>query len=1049
MSKLLLVILLATLSLTSWGKNWKSTPKAHLETSLKKCKTPCEVKFDARKSKSKKGKKIEEYLFSFGDGKVLKTSSPVVTYTYKESSVKKRRNNHYRASLRVRDANDNWSKRVFRQIKVEKGEEYNAPPISSFSYIPLEPVAGDLITLSSQATDDKTIASYEWIISDGRILYGEIAGIIFDQAGTYTVRHRVRDEAGLVSEISADIMVSPKNVPPVASLTASVSGSGPFEVTLDSSGSIDDENVLIYEWYLDEQFLGTTSIPNYYHQIPGEGTYKFKVKVSDSKGLSDSKEVIVNIEKPLPEGIFISGEDSIDLIPYTQYEEHFFYVKENVDGELRRLNNVSISMSTDHPDLTFEGNRLLINSQNDLDTLPDSVILSVDVVGVKYTKIVTLNRLNPKLLGTIPAGILSNYTIASDSSVFNGSLITFKGSQFLDNPVELYESILSNGMVALSFKHNATDQPLEFSLSSNSSGLKQAADLSQRVHTEVLSNGMTVEEIKSEYREFSFLNYASCSLRPSKYYVSAEGTSNLVRNSNSPFPVFYLYSKEEENEEILLNEERISALIENYKVMFEGVTFVFMLDKEEASLYASVLPYFRNVIWVNMISGMFQLNDNEILGTLLHEKRHVEQFNELGCHHEKLPPPLRNVLLESNAQFEALVSSNLPSQFSSLEFARNTIYSPALTYMYSMEKLFTENGISPINRDTYYMGAIWDHLSFTDVTAKIKDLLFLIESHKLYTSRPSESLKNLLGEQAYFEFVSDLLIYNHYPNQNESVFTAFVSNLYNFNPYHNQARNFYTPQGQGTAQKINSLKPFETALNIVDFNTMTSAMDESTKENLRFKFLVYPSTNENLVEGFEHVHVALSSRGETLPRVSEKLWLGHGQEPLFTEFVLDFNKFEPGDSNKQVQVVLTNGGSEKEVPVYTTVIPEIKKKICYNGPSALQVTFMHKGDGHLEDYDRDVRGVVPSGTCQDFYLAYNVPYFYEFIVITSDPYAVGYLSNWNQDNYDEYGDGFIYNFNVLNDLPIGLAAELVSLPDDHYRVSLKYENISANTVLIY
>jgi PKD repeat protein len=1042
MSKLLLVILLATLSLTSWGKNWKSTPKAHLETSLKKCKTPCEVKFDARKSKSKKGKEIEEYLFTFGDGKVLKTSSPVVTYTYKESSVKKRRNNHYRASLRVKDANGNWSKRVFRQIKVQKGEEYNAPPVSSFSYIPLEPVAGDLITLSSQATDDKAIASYEWIISDGRILFGEIVGIVFDQAGAYTVTHKVADEDGLFNEVSAAVVVSPKNIPPVASLTANVSGNGPFEVTLDSSGSTDDDKVVEFVWFLDEQFLGTTSTPIFYHQIINEGAYKFKVKVIDGKGFYDTIETVLNIEKLIPEGIFISGDDSIDLIQNTLPREYFFYVKENENDVVASLEGMSISMLDTHPNLSFSNNRLLVHTDESNLDFPESITLSVFVDGLEYIKKVWLNKQEARLIGVIPEGVTS-YKIVSKESHFNEAIIKFTQVQSFMRPIEVYETVLSNGKIALNLRNSEFYSPIEYTIDNVSSKLVQAIDKARKSHK-------GLNEVVTEYEAYNFdEQYTACSYVPNVYYVEPQHIEDIKKSELATFPLYYHnYNHLTASELELENEGTITSIIQEFSQIFTGVKFVFYTTNDSEA--AAVYPYFGNVVWVNLSSKLLKDRNNSI-GVLLHELSHIRQFKELGCHEGKLTGSLRGIILESNAEYEAMTTRNAPLVFSSGNYALNTVYTGGELYLPLMKRLYQRNGLSDESDNAYLMGHIWDHLSFSKVTSEIK------QSTILGSGKASQELQKLLTRDEYFNFFGQLAISNYYPKMTDAFFSEFLSSLYL--EVDIPETHFYSPTStKGTAQKIDLLKPFENKLNIIDIDRMTLGMDEQTKKNLRFKFLVYPSEDENLVKGFEDVNISLSGVGNSTNRQIETLWSGNGVEPTNTEFLIDFNKFD--SLGQQIQVLLLNSGSSQEaLPIITTLIPEIRKEICYFGPSSLEVTFMHEGQDHLADYPREVRGVVPTGTCKDFYLIYKVGYFYELLVSTSDPQAVGYEGNWSQKNYDNYGNGFVYNFMILNNTPMIVTAEIEpyrapdgSLPPIEHRqyyIDLSVMSVSANSILVY
>jgi hypothetical protein len=192
----------------------KVEPVAHLAISSPKCETPCRIIFNASKSKSTNGQKIIRYIFKFGDGKMLESRTPIVTHTYHSSSFKLTKNNHFKATLVVEDEAGNISKQVFRQIKVYEGESetINNAPLSSFSYFPQKPKAGDTVTLTSLAVNDQEVVAYEWHISDGRVLTGEVVELVFQNPGLYTVIHKVIDAFGLSAEVSNILPVIPNTV---------------------------------------------------------------------------------------------------------------------------------------------------------------------------------------------------------------------------------------------------------------------------------------------------------------------------------------------------------------------------------------------------------------------------------------------------------------------------------------------------------------------------------------------------------------------------------------------------------------------------------------------------------------------------------------------------------------------------------------------------------------------------------------------------------------------------------------------------------------------
>jgi len=250
----------------------------------------------------------------------------------------------------------------------------------------------------------------------------------------------------------------------------------------------------------------------------------------------------------------------------------------------------------------------------------------------------------------------------------------------------------------------------------------------------------------------------------------------------------------------------------------------------------------------------------------------------------------------------------------------------------------------------------------------------------------------------------------------------------------------YEPENDmGFSQIENILSPSEGAMNRIDFDVLTAGMDNNTKANTRLRLLVYPSLDEALVEGFENVSVSLSSRDG---KINDIIWDGDGFEPEVYDLFVEMNRYDP--FGKEAFVEIKNNG-QNILPIYTTVIPEIKKRICYSGPETLRVTFARPDIDSLEDYPKLNELTISSDQCKDIYLAYNVPYFYEFLVITSSPEAVGYISNWDQV------DGFIYNYKVFNADPWAITAKLNQLvPDseEYYNIQMTWKEDSAGNIVI-
>lgn len=1006
----LILLLLTFLSLTVWAKNSKPEPAPKNVIQEKECKN-CKKEPVKAVSKKEDHPKNDHHL---------NKHSPVTHYGHGPYKMDHQHIKHFVKNI---------FKEIFKFIKHCREDETNSAPISRFSFIPQEPLVGDVITLTSQSTDDKQVAAYEWIVSDGRILYGQTAGLVFSQPGSYSIIHRVRDAAGLEGESSAQIVVIQTNTPPVAYIASSVSGASPFDITLDASNSRDNGEIVSYEWFYGDKLISSSAENRFVYKVFEEKSYNFKLVIRDNEGLTSTKSILVDVAKPLPpEGIYISGVDYIDVDPLVPYDEYHFYVKKNTNGLVQLLEDINLKLEEAHPNIKLDGNRLLVNKVET--EFPETILISATVEGVIYRKLVKIFLVKPKLIATIPQGEIETYAINNPESLFDKAIINFKEKISINEEVEIYESRLSGGKASLNLTYENSEKYLEYEIGNVSSSFALGIDTSKA------SKGLR-QEIVDEYLIMSPQSkYTSCSFVPTVYYVAPSDTLDLVKKEGGNFPVFYYkYKHSEAPDQILINESRITNIIENNLTSFEGVTFI--LTNERDSAYGYVYPFYRNMIWINLGSELFNNSDSTIIGTLIHEKQHVIQFNKLGCNENKIANPLRLTFLESHAEYETILGSNSPLLFSSTEYAKETIYDLKVDYLLLIQMLFKNTGLSSISLNEYRMGHIWDHLSFDTFVQKVASSP--IRSPSTYVSSDAVSY---LGRSEYFNFIHNLLISTHYPMVFS--YSNFVSNLYSYD--HSLPESFYyLPSGElSTVQKVDRLGPFENKLNVIDWNLLTAGMDNLTKEKVRYKLLVFPSEDENEVEGFQNVYVALSGKDG---KEKEILWQGNGSEPRNFEFFIDFDRLGT-ESLKQAQLVISNG-SQNSLPIYTTVIPEVKKELCYTGPDYLSVIFVTKGEGQLADYSQHViRDTIPSGSCKDFYLVHGENYFYELLVSTDHP-AVGVIGNWDQEKFDKTGDGFVYDYQV-DPNPMQVVGSLRRYPSPGgFYINLTWHPISQDKILIY
>jgi hypothetical protein len=158
------------------------------------------------------------------------------------------------------------------------------------------------VTFNGSGTDsDGTISNYTWTkVSGGTASLKNAStatmtasGLV---AGIYVFRLTVTDNRGATAKDDVKLIV---NVPPVANAGADKTVLLPTTtLTLSGSGTDSDGKIVSYLWLkiagADVKFTNaTTSTVNISGLVPG--TYKFKFRVKDNCGSSDTDEVIVTV----------------------------------------------------------------------------------------------------------------------------------------------------------------------------------------------------------------------------------------------------------------------------------------------------------------------------------------------------------------------------------------------------------------------------------------------------------------------------------------------------------------------------------------------------------------------------------------------------------------------------------------------------------------------------------------------------------------------------------------------------------------------------------
>jgi len=269
-------------------------PTAEFTWSPPSPKATEQVTFNASMSQANSGT-ITTYAWDFGDGSpILTTGLPIATHTYSKGQ-------DYKVTLTVINS-DGLSSTISKTITILK-----ANPQASFTCKPEVPIASQEATFNaSQSYDpDGTIKSYTWDFGDGNITTTTkpIITHVYHTIGNYTVTLNVTDNDGLTASTSKTVKIITY---PTADFTWSPStpeSSRP--VTFNASMSQANSGVIVsYVWDFGDGNVTTTTDPIITHVYSFYGNYSVKSTVTNSEGLSASKEQTVTVVGCPPEASF-------------------------------------------------------------------------------------------------------------------------------------------------------------------------------------------------------------------------------------------------------------------------------------------------------------------------------------------------------------------------------------------------------------------------------------------------------------------------------------------------------------------------------------------------------------------------------------------------------------------------------------------------------------------------------------------------------------------------------------------------------------------------
>ena len=139
----------------------------------------------------------------------------------------------------------------YEPILTEPVTPENIPPVASFTYYPLNPIVGQMITFDASASYDLdgSIVSYEWEFGDWSSATGEIVTHSYSSSGDYIVNLTVTDDYGATGSTSKTITVAPPAAPTISITTDEFeySTGDPMTITIDITNPTEDS--VTFQWY--------------------------------------------------------------------------------------------------------------------------------------------------------------------------------------------------------------------------------------------------------------------------------------------------------------------------------------------------------------------------------------------------------------------------------------------------------------------------------------------------------------------------------------------------------------------------------------------------------------------------------------------------------------------------------------------------------------------------------------------------------------------------------------------------------------------------------
>ncbi|CAH1773921.1 unnamed protein product [Owenia fusiformis] len=291
-------------------------PAAVAKPAFQEVKLPNDAVIDGSESTDDDG--VTTYLWEEVEGPIredkISSNKPMLV-------MKDLKPGNYKFKLTVTDT-DGASNSTVAELTVIKETDY--PPKANAGSNVIISLPHNKVTLYGNAsTDDKGIATYEWITKSDDDLTADITGVRTPflhlsnlQVGDYTFTLKVTDTAGQTSTADVTVFVKPeKNVKPFADAGQDQTILLPLtSAVLDGSNSSDQSSISRYIWKQKSGPKGAT-LENADRETASvsdlvEGIYEFTLTVFDEEDLQDTDTVKITVKPDINKPpVAVAGSD--------------------------------------------------------------------------------------------------------------------------------------------------------------------------------------------------------------------------------------------------------------------------------------------------------------------------------------------------------------------------------------------------------------------------------------------------------------------------------------------------------------------------------------------------------------------------------------------------------------------------------------------------------------------------------------------------------------------------------------------------------------------